>query len=299
MRLASGLGQWDERTRQRHSAWLLNKQQVDGGFPGREGGSDLYYTSFALRSLSILGELHGEPADLAAAFLGSRLQSRQSVIDALSLIYSAAMLESSAGLDIFANVSTDWRQNITAWIETLRRDDGGYAKGSEGIASSTYQTFLVLLCLQLLDLPIPNPDQVITFLLSQRGQDGGFREIRASKRSGTNPTAAAVGALRILGQMTDELRDGVIDCLSDMQTDEGGLRANSRIPIADLLSTFTGLWTITDLGAGDVLDIDAIRKYALSLEDQAGGFRGAELDFACDVEYTFYGLGTLALVADN
>jgi len=294
--LASGLGEWNETLRARHSAWILSQQQADGGFPGREGGSDLYYTSFALRSLAILGDLHGSSAERAAGFLSRRLQSRESVIDALSLIYSAATLESSAGIDVFASVDANWRQNVATWFETLRRPDGGYAKGTEGVASSTYQTFLVLLCLQIVEVPVPQPEQVVAFLLSQRGDDGGFREIRASKRSGTNPTAAAIGALRILGQINDDIREAVVEFLIEMQTDEGGLRANTRIPIADLLSSFTGLWTAKDLQAIDEFDLDAIRKYALSLEQETGGFRGAELDFACDVEYTFYGLGTLALV---
>ena len=33
--------------RQRHLGWLLEQQNPDGGFSGREGGSDLYYTAFA------------------------------------------------------------------------------------------------------------------------------------------------------------------------------------------------------------------------------------------------------------
>src|SRR5262245_27733051 len=207
IKLASGLGELDQKRRERHIAWLLKQQQSDGGFRGREGGSDLYYTSFALRSLAILGELHGRTAEQAASFLNSRLQSRESVIDALSLIYSAATLESSAGLDVFANISVDWRKNVAQWFEQLRRQDGGYAKGVEGVASSTYQTFLTLLCLQLLEMSVPAPDKVVAFLLSQRGADGGFREIRASKRSGTNPTAAAIGALRILDRLTNEVRE--------------------------------------------------------------------------------------------
>jgi geranylgeranyl transferase type-2 subunit beta len=84
-----------------------------------------------------------------------------------------------------------------------------------------------------------------------------------------------------------------------MQTDEGGLRANTRIPIADLLSTFTGTLTLADLGASDMIDRGAARRYVDSLELEPGGFRGAEWDPAHDVEYTFYGLGALALLADD
>ncbi|MEK6235771.1 MAG: geranyl transferase, partial [Planctomycetales bacterium] len=43
--------------RRRHAAFLKSTQLEDGGFPGREGGSDLYYTGFALRGLALLDEL--------------------------------------------------------------------------------------------------------------------------------------------------------------------------------------------------------------------------------------------------
>ena len=82
---------------------------------------------------------------------------------------------------------------------------------------------------------------------------------------------------------------------ADMQSDEGGLAANTRIPFADLLSSCTGLITLADLNATDRLNIDAIRKYALSMQAPEGGFTGFALDQTADVEYTFYGLATLAL----
>ena len=295
-RLAAGVGELSEQNRQRHIRYNLAAQQADGGFTGREGGSDLYYTGFALRSLAILGELHGPIAEKAATFLRSRLAGRESIVDFLSLIYGAMLLDASAGIDLFAEVSNSWRDAVSVALESLRRADGGYAKGPEGAISSTYHTFLVLLCRELIDRPLPDPDQVIQFLHSQRAEEGGFREIKASKRAGTNPTAAAIGALRILDGLNDDIRHETVDFLADMQSDEGGLRANTRIPIADLLSTFTGSLTLLDLGANDAIDFQAARKYALSMECEHGGFRGAELDPGDDVEYSFYGLGCLALL---
>ena len=47
----------------------------------------------------------------------------------------------------------------------------------------------------------------MTFLKSRRREDGGFVEIAPMRRSGTNPTAAAVGLFQLLGQeLTEELR---------------------------------------------------------------------------------------------
>ncbi|MEE2641078.1 MAG: prenyltransferase/squalene oxidase repeat-containing protein [Planctomycetota bacterium] len=300
IRLGTGLGKLPEAFRQRHTNYLLAQMKPDGGFGGREGGSDLYYTGFGLRSLAILGELHGEVAESAGNFLRSQLRTRTSIIDLLSLIYGAKLVEASAGIDIFEAADSGWTDNVSRFLNSLRREDGGFAKSSEGFASSTYHTFLVILCLELLEVPVENRDAVIRFLLSRRDdQEGGFREIKASKRAGTNPTAAAIGTLKILQALDEDSVEGTIDLIAEMQTDEGGLRANSRIPLADLLSTFTGLLTLVDLNAENEIRLEHVQRFAESLELQvSGGFQAVSLDPAHDVEYTFYGIGTRALLAE-
>jgi geranylgeranyl transferase type-2 subunit beta len=299
IRLATGVAALSADRRERHAMFLKSAQQPDGGFRGREGGSDLYYTGFALRALAVLGELHGELAENAAGFLRGRLGGRESIVDFFSLIYGAALLDTSAGIDVFAGSADAWRDAVADTVEKLRRDDGGYAKADQGTASSTYHSFLVLLCRQLIERPLPQPERLVEFLLSQRCEGGGFREIRASKRAGTNPTAAAIAALRMLDALNDEISEETIDFLVEMQTDEGGLRANTRIPIADLLSSFTGLVTLRDLGGLHEIELPAVREFAESLEQPGGGFLGASWDEGVDVEYTFYGLGCLALLTED
>ena len=201
----------------------------------------------------------------------------------------------SAGIEVFAQCADDWRAAIATTLESFRRDDGGYAKGPEGNKSSTYHTFLVLLCHEMIEQQMRDPKRIVDFIFSQQRDDGGFVEIAPMKRSGTNPTAAAIGSLKILGALDDAVKQDASEFLADMQTDEGGLRANTRIPIADLLSTFTGLLSLQDLSAANLIDEPAARRYAESLQLDDGGFHGAVWDEGCDVEYTFYGLGTLAL----
>ena len=299
LRLATGVSLLPEDFRAAQTQYLLAAQREDGGFGGREGGSDLYYTGFALRSLSILGELYGPVAERAAAFLQSRMRGQEAIVDFLSLVYGGMLLDTSAGIDIFANSAGDWRSSVAAALEALRREDGGYAKAAEGTASSTYHTFLVLLCRQLIEREAPQPERIISFLKSQQAEDGGYREIRVSKRAGTNPTAAAIGALQILGGLDEEARRTTIDFLAEMQTEEGGLRANTRIPIADLLSTFTGLLTLQDLSGSRRVNLGALQRYVHGMARAEGGFRGAEWDTAHDVEYSFYGLGCMALLANE
>jgi geranylgeranyl transferase type-2 subunit beta len=117
------------------------------------------------------------------------------------------------------------------------------------------------------------------------------------KRSGTNPTAAAVALLNQLNAMDDDIADDVTGFLTDVVSAEGGFQANTRIPFADGLSTFTGLLTAQDLKRRDLIPPDRILHWlSTSLELPGGGFRGASWDQQADVEYTFYGLGILGLL---
>lgn len=298
LRLATGAAALDESLRKLHGDFFLAAQREDGGFAGREGASDLYYTSFALRGLAILGLLHGNTAARAATFLQSKLAGQTSIIDFCSLIYSAALLETSAGIDVFAQAPASWKPAVLQALEEFRRPDGGYAKTREGQSSSTYQSFLVVLCQQILGHEPSEPDRLTRFVLSRQREDGGFVEVAPMKRSGTNPTAAAIGLLRILSALSQQVQEQVIDFVFALFTSEGGIAANTLIPFADNLSTFTGLVTLLDLDRGNSeLDLPRIRQFILGLALEQGGFRAGPWDHVPDVEYTFYGLGTLALLA--
>jgi geranylgeranyl transferase type-2 subunit beta len=279
-----------------HVDFLLQRQNQDGGWSGREGNSDLYYTSFALRSLAILGLLDGPVAERSASFLQSQLSSRQSFVDLMSLIYSHQMIEAASSIDAFREVQVDWATAVSALLAELRRYDGGFAKSIDGKASSTYQTFLIAICMELLDKQIDDPDRAITFLRNQQQDDGGFLEIRVAKRSGVNPTAAAIGALRTMNGLDDEISEDAAEFLLELQADtRSGFPANTRMPMADVLSTFTGLVTLWDLDRLADADLLSAKRYVESMQ-RDGGFAGFELDPDKDVEYTFYGLGTLALL---
>src|SRR5687767_7966548 len=94
-RLSDGTLRQPGEFRRRHSRYLAGLQQPDGGFPGREGGSDLYYTGFALRGLAVLDGLSPEVAAQAAGFLKESLTRPASVVDFYSLLYACLLVQAS------------------------------------------------------------------------------------------------------------------------------------------------------------------------------------------------------------
>jgi geranylgeranyl transferase type-2 subunit beta len=294
LRLAGGAMRLAPEVRQSHARFVAAAQQADGGFPGRQGASDAYYTGFALRTLALVGELSDDVARPAAEFLRGRLDRPMPSVDFVSVVYSAVLLELTGGLDLFA--PRERQALVGEFLDRFRCEDGGYAKTEKNRRSSTYHTFLAAVCQELVGLPIQQRSQIVELIRSRQRDDGGFVELAPLAQSGTNPTAAAVGVLRLLESMEEHVAAAAGRFLAGMQNGEGGLRANGRIPLADLLSTFTGMVALADLDRLRVVDLAAARRYVESLALPGGGFRGGAWDGEADVEYTFYGLGALALL---
>lgn len=296
-RVVRGLKDVSDERLARHAAFLRSLQMPDGGFRGREGDSDLYYTGFAVRGLVVCGGFDDACRDGVARFARTIDPDRLNVIDLLSWLYTVLVVQASGGGDLLETLAFDFPRQTTERVERNRTEDGGYAKSPEGAAGSTYQSFLVSLTYELLGEVLPRPNALIQFLYDRQRDDGGFVEIAPMRRSGTNPTAAAVALLNRLNAMEDDIRHDVLEFLGDVTSTEGGFQANTRIPFADGLSTFTGLLTAQDLGRRDLIPPHRVLDFVTrNLELDSGGFRGASWDQQADAEYTFYGLGILGLL---
>jgi geranylgeranyl transferase type-2 subunit beta len=297
MQLAAGLRELGPERAAAHQSFLDGFQQPDGGFAGRRGGSDLYYTSFAVRALALLGALDESRCAAVARYLKHAAEKqRYTLIDLVSWFYSAITVQLASGLAAFDGDQEALADEVAVALESFRRVDAGYAKTHKGGVGSTYHTFLAVLCYELLGRTPPDIEGIVRFLLARRRDDGGFVEISPVRRGGTNPTAAAAVLLQRFGAADKEVREGIAAFLERVKGAEGGLRANTQIPFCDLLSTFTGLLVAQQLELQLDLDAQACMRFVQQLEQRGGGFRGAAWDEEADPEYTFYGLGTLALL---
>lgn len=302
VQLTEGLAKLPDEVRALHTRYLLDKQNAEGGYSGREGESDLYYTAFGLRGLAVLDALTPEVCEKATGYLKQAMTGEANVVDFFSLLYACGIVQMASGIDVLADSAEDWPDRVAEALEGLRTEDGGYRKTEFSPQGSTYHTFLVGLCYQLLGRSVPDVQKAVDFVLARQREDGGFVEVAAQRKSGTNPTAAAVGFLQVVEPevpaLTEELRENAISFLAQMtENDEGGLTANTRAPLTDLLSTFTGAWTLYQLDALEDEDFANLKRYVEALSLEGGGFRGGLWDDGDDVEYTFYGLGVSGLAA--
>ncbi len=281
--MRKGLTGMSSKQRDTHASALLDFLRSDGGFAGRRGGSDLYYTGFALRALHALGRVSDDLANEVAEFMASR--EPEDVVDYLSVANTFFLLDRPVP-DV---------ENILGGLESLRAADGGYAKRAECPAGDLYLTFLAALCYDLFGLEMPRAQDFPAFLTERSAPDGGFARVKAVRHSGTNPTAAGIALLLLKRSANVERLKSAAQFLLGSRDVSGGWTAGARAPLPDLLSTYTALVSLESLKALDADSRSAARAFAESCECVSGGFSAGPWDPDIDVEYTYYGLGIIAL----
>lgn len=291
-RLFGAVAQLSADRREQFQKFFLRFQDELGGFFGRQGESNLYYTAFALRGLFLLGVLEDQSIlNPISDFLESRQKEDLSAADLVSLFFSESLLRLVQDREL-STADRDWSLRQ---LERFRRPDGCYATSEKSAYSSTYQTFLAAAAFEILGAEKEKQSIPVEPILSRQREDGGFVELEKLHRSGTNPTAAAIGFLKMQGQMPSK-KQKAVDFLLARQLPSGGFQANTKVPVADLLSSFTALVALDDLDARNQCHLNSLRKFVCSMQYPEGGYYGADWDRQPDIEYLFYGTALEAIL---
>ena len=258
------------------AGFLRRSLNADGGFQGRNGESDLYYTVFGLEGFLALGE---PPPRITSTYLQ---QFGEGVsLDFVHLACLARAWGSASGL----NPETSAR--MLGRLQSFRSGDGGFAVTAAAPRGSAYACFLALAAFEDLGAPVPDGAGMLRCLEGLRAADGGYANHSGAGEGSTPATAAAVMVMRHLEVAPDV---AVTRWLLDRCHTGGGFFAAPRAPMPDLLSTATALHALAALHA----DIDHLREPSLDFVDtlwtSAGGFYGSWADDTLDCEYTYYGL---------
>ncbi len=283
---------------QRQAAFILGLQAVDGGCPGRDGVADLYYTSFALRGARMLEV--DEPGFWLRAgdFIREGAPGPTNIVDAFCLIHGLRLVEAHAECDCVGRMNSEPIEAAFRLVSTCSAEGGGFAFAPGGVGS-LYHTFIAAICCELVAEPFPDPSRAAEFVAKCRCADGGFADSLTGEdvAGGVNPTAAAIALLSMFGLLDEVAREEGAGFLGSMQQDDGGFAAQAGAPVSDLMSTFTALVTLAQLGAARRVGLGATGRFVRTLAAPDGGFRGSAPDAVADAEYTYYGLGALALLA--
>ena len=287
IRVREGLRALSARFRDCHARYFRATQTPEGGWPDRGGGADLYYTSFALRAADLLGIEDAEMWDAACAYLNGVAQRPSDVAQCHSWLAARTLL---AARGLCAGPSRDWPL-IQPVLERARAGSG-YGHTARGPAS-VYVTFLAFRCCEMAGRETPGCAEAVDMIASRRNPDRGFGDCAGP--SGLNATAAAVSFLKGNGALSPEMAEQAAAFIVTMRRD-GGFAAHADAPEADLLSTFTAVFTLMSLGALKQARPADVARFVKVTACRAGGFRATPAETEPDAEYTFYGLATLGML---
>lgn len=260
--------------------------EADGGYRGRQGPSDRYYTDFAVRLLD-LSDAPKRDFERVAAYL-RECPSDADLVHLFCHLNAARLLRKR---EIEVPGPADTRRVLDA----QRTPRGAFAHPG-GTEPSAYLTFLAALIREMTGEALPEHGKAVAALRRLRKADGGFCDQPGEAPAQASTTAAAIAALGLLGAVDAQETAQAALFLAGLQTPDGGIRAHREAPEADLLSTFTTLVCLAGLRALDLVHLAPIGRFVLALRTAEGGFRGSAADPEYDVEYTYYGVGSLCLL---
>jgi prenyltransferase beta subunit len=264
----------------------------DGGFAGRDGRSDLYYTVFGLEaSLALNVALSRERI---AEYLGCFGAG-----ESLDLVHLACLVRCRANVCDAGGKAMDdqTRQAVMEHLQQYRAGDGGFSTAAHAERGNAYGSLLAVGMYQDLGATCPDPDGLIESVNSLRMPDAGCSNESTVPASATTATAAA---LSILHYSNRPVPQSAIRWLLDQAHPLGGfsaIRLAQGLVVPDLLSTATALHALSLAGVSMEGTKDKHLDYLDTLWSTQGGFRGHWADETVDCEYTYYGLLSLGCLA--
>ena len=224
--------------------FLRRRLAPDGGFLGRDGRSDLYYTVFGLEaSLALNADV---PYERIAGYL-----DRFGTGESLDFVHLACLARCRANLSEVGGEPMDarTRRDMAERLQLYKVEDGGFNATAHAQRGSAYGCFLALGAWQDLGIDCPDPDGMVASVQSLQRSDGGYVNESTMTASATAATAAAICVLHYLNRSIPE---SAVRWLQGQARPQGGftaIRLPAEAAIPDLLSTATALHALSLAGA--------------------------------------------------
>ena len=264
--------------------FVCSQLTAEGGFRGKTGDADLYYSVFGTACLRVLRR------PLAAPTLTSYLEGFGTG-DGLDLVHLSCLARCHGQLP---GGGVRVRDGILGRVASFRAGDGGYAFETRAAGSEVYAGFLACLAYESLGVALPDGAALVDSVSNARTGDGFYGREGAA---GSVPVTAA--AVVLLEDNGAQVGDKAGAWLVAQARSGGGFGAGPEAPGADLLSTATALYALCCLGKTCAAAAARHASFVEGLWDGSGGFRGHPLGGSPDCEHTFYGLLASGCLADT
>lgn len=262
------------------------QQNDDGGFRDRDGGSDLYYTCFAIDLLTAL------QVSLPEAGLSAFVEAQFENLGELDFVHLCCLSRASSALE--RKPPPERLAALHRRIEAFRSKEGGYNQDEAAETGSAYACFLAYGAYADHRLELPGEAGVIRCLDSLRVPGGAWANDVELPVPNVPATAAAVTLCRNLRlAIPPETAPWILRAWHP----SGGFLPFPGAPLPDLLSTAVALHALDGLQADFSDRREPLLDFVDSLWTAAGGFHGTWGDEDFDLEYTYYGLLALGHLA--
>jgi prenyltransferase beta subunit len=269
------------------ASFVGSQQNDDGGFQDRDANSDLYYTCFAIDTLTAL------QIPLPEAALHHYLIEQSRQLNELDFVHRCCLMRSLSALE--QKPETALVDAGLAAIDEFRTDDGGYNQSPNQKTGSAYGCFLAYGAWTDHHRLPPDTDGMANCLETLADANGGWTNDTVFPIANVPATAAAISLCRNLRRPIPEATANWI--LSAYHPTSGGFLPFPGAPMPDLLSTAVALHALDGLQK----DFSPIKESCLDYIDTLwtadGGFHGNWDDNTLDLEYTYYGLLALGHLA--
>jgi prenyltransferase beta subunit len=291
----------DEQGREEALQFLLSQQNPDGGIKDRGGKSDLYYSLFGGLMLTAFGKWKEEKGkgkgereeDSDSKFTDSNPQlvtrNPQLVEDSILKLsqfvarYSLSKIPGFIEQCCLVLLQKELKSSRTSRIRNLVSLGRSFSKERYSINLS-YRSFVLFLTLEA----------IFPF---RRILNMGIRKMLARTTVDANSPCSEVAAKVFIQKMMNQNGTKEQELLKKFACDTGGFKAFLQLQKADMLSTAVALFALNYAQC----DLRLLKPVCLEFIGQNfadGAFLSGDGDPAADVEYTFYGLLALGLLAE-
>ena len=288
--LQNAIALLDEQGKEEVMQFIISNQNKDGGFRDRGARSDLYYSLFGMMMLKgIKGKGQGavsskQKRNVALEFDPGLVEESFLKLKQYSDCQTTSKVPGFIERCCLVLLQKELKAKRFSHIKSLWSLGRSFLKDRHSINLS-YRSFVLFLTL---DAVFPFP--AIIKYMSKRM----LTQTVVDQHSPCSEIAAKVFLLKMFNQ------DGTTEqkLLNTFVCQSGGFKAFAHLSNADILSTAVALFALTY--AGD--DIRLLKPSCLNFIQQnyfEGAFLSGDGDLTADVEYTFYGLLALGVLANS